>query len=128
MLLFGHPYIPSQRLFHVDEIEKIAHTPAGSLLLVTFAPNALDLITHMRANALSFALEVASLKEAIFAHNLGAAYIVTTPALAKTIQKCAEHYLFDAKILCRAEGDDEIEELALEGIDGVLFAEAVVRI
>ncbi|MBN2896637.1 MAG: hypothetical protein JXK05_12190 [Campylobacterales bacterium] len=128
MLLFGHQYIPSERLFHVDEIEKIAHTPPNSLLLVTFAPNALELITHMRAHTLSFALEVASLKEAIFAHNLGSAYIVTSSTLAKTIQKCAEHYLFDAKILCRIERDEEIEALALEGIDGVLYPQAVIRV
>ncbi len=128
MILFGHPWIASPRFYHIDEVEKIALTPPGSLLLVPFAPENLDLIAHMHANALGFALEVASLKDALFAHNLGAAYIVTTEHLAKTIQKCAEHYLFDAKILCRIEHDDAIEALALEGIDGVLFAKAVVRV
>ncbi|MDQ1268226.1 MAG: hypothetical protein QG560_869, partial [Campylobacterota bacterium] len=48
--------------------------------------------------------------------------------LAKTAQNVAESYLFDAKILVMIEDEDEIEELALLAIDGVIFSNAIVKI
>jgi hypothetical protein len=128
MLLFGHDYIAYEPFYHISDIEAIAKTPSNSTLFLVFDVNNLDIITYLKENAIAFALEVTSLKEAIFAQNLGASYIITDENNATSIQKCAEHYLFDAKILCRAHNDEAIERLALEGIDGIIFAEAIIKI
>jgi hypothetical protein len=48
--------------------------------------------------------------------------------LAKTAQNVAENYLFDAKILVLIEKEDEIEELALLGVDGVVFSNTIIKI
>ncbi len=93
-----------------------------------FKEENLDIIRHMRHNALPFALEVADLSEVVFAHNLGAKYILVNEPLAKPAQKVAENYLFDAKILFRLENISELEEKIIEGIDGVIFPEAIVKI
>lgn len=128
MLLFGHDYVESAHFYHIFDVQSISKTPSNALLLVTFAARNLDIINYMRNNALGFGIEVASLQEAIFAENLGAKFIITQESCAASIQKCADHYLFDAKVLCRIEDDDAIERLALEGIDGIIYPEAIIKI
>jgi hypothetical protein len=128
MLLFGHRFIDSPRFYHIDDVNAIAHTPANAMLYIVFSETNLDIISHCRENSLRFALEVANLREVIYGENLGAAFIVVEEDLAKTAQKTAETYLFDAKILCRIDEEEMIEEIAQQGIDGVLFGEAVVKI
>lgn len=128
MLLFGHPYIDFEPFYHIDEIDEIEYTPANSTLFIHFKEENLDIIRHMQKNRLTFALEAGDLTEVIFAHNLGAKYILVNEALAKSAQNVAENYLFDAKILCRLKSDADLEEKIIEGIDGVIFAPAIIKI
>lgn len=128
MLLFGHRFIDSPRFYHIDDVDTIAHTPANSTLFIEFSEPNLDIVSHCKENGLSFAMEVATLREVIYAENLGASAIIVEAELAKSAQDVAEKYLFDAKILCRIEEEDQIEEIALEGIDGVIFAEAIIKV
>ena len=128
MLLFGHRFIPSERFYHIDDIETIIHTPANSLLYLPFSETNLDIITHLSSNDLRFGVECASLREVIYANALGAAFVIVDEALAKSAQKAADTYLFDAKILCRIHTEEKIEESAYEGIDGVIFPEAIIKI
>lgn len=128
MLLFGHRFIPSERFYHIDDIDAIANTPSNSILYLSFSEENLDTITHMRDNLIRFVLCAKTLGEVILCENLGAAYIAVHSDLAKAAQKAADTYLFDAKILCHVSDESEIEALVYEGIDGVLFSEAVVKI
>lgn len=128
MLLFGHPYIDFNPFYHIDEIDEIELTPPNSTLFIHFKESNLDIIRHMQKNHLSFALEAADLSEVVFAHNLGANYILVQKSLAKSAQNVAENYLFDAKILCRLESGASLEEKIIEGIDGVIFAQAIIKI
>jgi len=128
MLLFGHPYIEFKPFYHIDEINTIELTPPNSILFLQFRQENLDVIRHMQRSDLPFALEVANVGEVVLAHNLGAKYIVVDPKLSKSAQNVAENYLFDAKILCRLEGMADLEEKIIEGIDGVIFSEAIVKI
>lgn len=128
MLIFGHPRLPSETLYHIDGIEAIASTPPNSTLFFALDPVNDDIVAHCRNNGLAFALAVGSVKEAIFAENFGARFIVVEGTLARSVQKIAETYLFDAKVLVRIEDEEEIEAMAYEGIDGALFPEAVVKV
>jgi hypothetical protein len=128
MLLFGHRFIDSPRFYHVDDIESIVHTPANSILFIPFDESNLDIAAHCRDNGLTLAIEAGNLREVIYAENLGGSFIVVEPELAKSAQKAADAYLFDAKVLCRIEEEEMIEELAEAGIDGVIFGEAIVKI
>lgn len=128
MLLFGHRFIPNETLYAISESEDIAHTPPNATLYMKFEESNLDLIEYANANALSFALGIKNTTELIYASALGAKYIILKKELAKTAQKIAESYLFDAKIVARIEDEDEIEEMAILGIDGVLFASAIVKV
>jgi hypothetical protein len=128
MLLFGHRFIQSDVFFHIFDIDSIEKTPPSSKIYLEFNQNNLDIITHLRDNQISFGLGVDSITELIYASALGAAYIIVHQKLAKTAQSIAQEYLFDAKILVHISKESEIEEMALLGIDGVIFPEAIVKL
>ncbi|WP_428738307.1 hypothetical protein [Sulfurimonas sp.] len=128
MLLFGHRFIQSQRFYHIFDIEDITHTPPSSKIYVEFSQNNLDIIQYLQQNNISYGINVKNITELIYASALGADFIMVQKSFAKTAQNIAENYLFDAKILVHIEQEDQIEEFALLGIDGVIFAEAIVKI
>lgn len=128
MLLFGHPHIPSEKLYHVSSIKAIENTPSNSCLLFSFDKQVYELIEHARTNSLTFALDVTNLKEAILAENLDAKYLLCQEQTANSIQKAADTYVFDAKVLVHIKDEEGIEAFANEGIDGVIFSEAIIKI
>ena len=128
MLLFGHRFIESEKFYHINSIEAVDHTPSNSTLFLNFSEKNLDIIEHLRANGIRFALEVKSVTEAVYAENLDAKYIIVNHVIAKNLQKIAENYLFDAKIIAHCDDEERIEEFAFLGIDGVVFSEAIIKI
>jgi len=128
MLIFGHKFIPSESLYHIIDIDSITHTPPSSTLYIKFSEENLDIIEHLNVNKIEFALDVNNITELIYASALGAKYILLSREMAKTAQNIAENYLFDAKILAHISDNDEIEELALLGVDGVILSNAIIKI
>ena len=128
MLLFGHRFIESKEFYHIFDIDSIEKTPSSSFLYLDFSEKNLDIIEHLRSNQILFALGVTNINELIYAAALGASYIMVSRNFAKSAQDIAENYLFDAKILAHIQEESEIEEMALLGIDGVYFAEAIVKV
>ena len=63
----------------------------------------------------------------LFAHALGARYILSGEKNAEAFQAVAQHYLFDMEILVLIHHEEEIEKYALMGIDGVIFASSIQR-
>jgi len=128
MLFFGHRFIKSEKFYHVFDIDTILQTPPSSTIYLEFDEKNLDIIKYLKDNKITFALKVQNITELMYASALEASYIPVEQKLAKTAQKIAENYLFDAKILVHVEDEDDIEEMALLGIDGVIFAEAIIKI
>jgi len=128
MLIFGHRFIPSDSFYHIVNIEDILHTPPSSTIYLNFEESNLDIINHANENGIDMALTVTNIEQLIYAASLNARYIIVEKEIAKTAQNIAENYLLDAKILVKIETEEEIEEIALLGIDGVLLSNAVVKI
>jgi len=128
MLLFGHRLISSPLFYHVFDIDMITKTPPSSQIYLEYSEKNLDIIEHLYLNKIIFALYVSNITELIYASALGANYIIVDKKDAKTAQNIAETYLFDAKILTHVTNEEEIEEIALLGIDGVIFPEAIVKV
>lgn len=128
MLLFGHPYVSSQPFYHIDAIEAIRHTPSNSVVALYFSPENLDIIDYLRQNSIRFALHVESITDAVIAENLGASYLIVLPKHSSEIQKVAEHYLFDAKVLGYLDNMEDLEDLIELRLDGAIFAEAIIKI
>jgi len=128
MLIFGHPWVESNRFVKVFSVEEIERSAPGDVLLLEPLNVSIELAKHCRANDLPFAITVSSIREAIFANALGAAYVVAEHELAITIQKIADEYLFDTRILVLIESEKRIETMARFNIDGVIFPDAIVQL
>ena len=128
MLLFGHRFIKNDDFFHIFDIESIQKTPPSSKIYLNFDEKNLDIIEHLQLNNISFALDVKNITELIYASALGADFITVDSKLAKSAQDIAQEYLFDAKILVHITKESMIEEIALLGIDGVIFPGAIIKL
>ncbi|HFB53331.1 MAG TPA: hypothetical protein ENJ67_01245 [Sulfurimonas autotrophica] len=128
MLLFGHRFIQSEEFFHIFDIDTLEKTPPSAKIYLDFSEKNLDIIEHLRCNQIDFALGVTDINTLVYAAALGASYIMVSQDFAKSAQSIAENYLFDAKILVHIKEEREIEEMALLGIDGVVFPEAIVKV
>jgi hypothetical protein len=128
MILFGHRFIPSESFYHVANILTIEKTPPSSTIYFAFSEENLDIINYANENFVPIALGVEDITQAIYASALGAKYILVNKELAKSVQDLATAYLFDAKILVHIDGEDEIEDLAVLGVDGVIFKEAIIKV
>jgi hypothetical protein len=127
MLLFGHRFIPSESFYHITTIDAISKTPPSSKVFLEFSEDNLDIIQHLTKNSVKFVLSVKNIRELIYASSLEASYILVQKEIAKSAQNIAESYLFDAKILVSLEEEDQIEEMAMLNLDGVLFPSAIIR-
>ena len=117
MIILGHPKIPSPALAPAKTIEEIAATPAGSVALIPFD---LDLLRYCSDNDVRTAVHITEVAQSVYANALGATYLFCELELAKKVQKIAENYLFDSKVI--AIIDERLIHKAIEaGIDGVLL-------
>ena len=127
MKIIGHPWIESERFVVVRTIEAIKKSPPASILLFDDIDSSIDLLHYCGEQGLPFAVETETLKSILFAHALGARYILSGEKNAEAFQAVAQHYLFDMEILVVIHHEDEIEKYALMGIDGVIFASSIQR-
>lgn len=127
MIFFGHRFIKNIRFYHVLSQEAILKTPPSSVLYTEFSENSLELINYIYLNNMPLALYVKNITEALYASSFNAKYIVVKKEIANEVQKVANEYLLDAKILAFIEDEEDIKELAQDGVDGVIFGEAIVK-
>lgn len=128
MILFGHPLIPSEQFYHISSIDAIVNTPSNSIIALFFEEQNLDIITHLRDNKIRFALYVTSEVEAVLAENLRATFLIVNTKNGSDIQRVAEHYLFDAKVLGYCEEVENLDKLIDMRLDGAIFGDAIVKI
>ena len=126
MIIIGHRDIPFEPLYYVQKSEEIAQTPPGAMLWLGSYGEAKSLVRHCFENRLPFAVMAESVNDALLANALHARYILAAMPLAATLQKIAETYLFDAKILVPVVEEAQMEAIAVAGIDGVIFQDAII--
>jgi hypothetical protein len=121
MKIFGHPWMESETFYSVESITEIARTPSNALLHIDSLSENIDLIRYCQKNVLPYALKISEIKEAIFANNLGAKYLLCSKELAKELMPIAQNYLFDTQVIAYILDEKEIEEMAKSGVDGIKF-------
>jgi|LGOV01.1.fsa_nt_gb hypothetical protein len=124
MLIIGHPLIPFKPLYKVTKMEDIKKTEPNCTILIDFDNK--ELVQYGKAQDISLALHVKSIKDACLANALGVKFIVVDTLLSKQIQNIATEYLFDAKILLQIEDENAIEKAAEDSIDGVVLKKGIV--
>lgn len=123
MILIGDPLIPCECIQHIALIADIEKTKPNSTVLFSYNET---LMTHCFENNIPYALIVNSVKEGIYANALRAKYIISHKENAIELQKIAQNYLFDSKILTIITDNEEFEEIAKLEIDGVIYNNVLV--
>lgn len=118
MILIGDKLVPYEEFYPVTSIEEIQKTKANSTISFRFNE---ELLRYSYENNLNFAVIVDSIKDSIYANALNSKYIISNKNLAKSIQKIAENYMFDSKILAIIDSNNELEEIASYEIDGIIY-------
>ena len=122
MILIGDKIILFNTFTNISTIEEIQNTRANSIISFRYNENLLE---YSSLNEVSFAVIVKSIKEAIYANALNALYIICDKQLSKSVQKIADNYMFDSKVLAIIESNEEIEEIAKNEIDGIIYKELI---
>jgi len=125
MIIIGHPWVESHRFCRVFSKKDIEESRADDIVLLEPLVDSVELAKYCQQNDIAYAITVNSLKEALFANALNAAYIICKEEEAQLIQPIAQEYLFDSKVLVLIHDEKEIVKIARSGIDGVLFVEAI---
>ena len=121
MLIFKSKYIPSPDFVEVNSIEDIKKTKPSDILVLKEFKAPFDLAKYCKENKVAYAIEANSILDALYASALEASYAIAEINLAKQLQKIADNYLWDMKILAKIANEEELEEIALNGIDGAII-------
>ncbi|MGM0520332.1 MAG: hypothetical protein ACQERD_11905 [Campylobacterota bacterium] len=119
MILIGDKLIPYENIYFINSVNDIEETSSNSTVSFRFNEK---LLNYCFKNSVNSAVLVSSIKEAIYANALNAKYIIAKKDLAKKIQKIAENYMYDSKILAIINSNNELEEIASLEIDGVIYS------
>lgn len=118
MIILGDKIVPYEELAFISAIDEIKNTKANSTLLFFYEE---ELVKYSFNNKLSYGVIVNSLKEAIYANNLNAKYIISEKNIAIQIQKIADNYMYDSKNLAIINTNEEFEHIAKDEIDGLIY-------
>jgi hypothetical protein len=118
MIVIGDSNIEYETIEKISQIEDIKKTSPASTLLFDFN---IEILKYTKTNDINSAVIAHSIKEVIYASSLGAKYIIPRVNILLQVQKIADNYMFDSKILAVIEDGEEIEKVALDEIDGVIY-------
>jgi len=125
MLILGHEEVEYKPFYFIKSIEDIAVTPPNSTVVFEYSKNTLELAKHCKKKEISFAFICDDLKDTLLANANGCDFIICDIHIIKNAQKFANEYMFDAKVLLYSSSSDELLWCANEGIDGIIFEEAI---
>ncbi len=120
MILIGDPNIEYENIEKIASIEDIKQSTPNGTVLFDFD---FEILKYTKLNDINSAVTVHSIKEAIYASKLSAKYIIPRINILVQVQKIADNYMFDSKILAVIENSDEIEKIAFDEIDGAIYKE-----
>ena len=118
MILIGDKLVPFADVFLIKNIKDIDNTKANSTVLFDFNE---EILTYCYKNELFCAVVVNSIKEAIYCNNLNVKYIISEKELSIELQKIADNYMYDSKILAIIDSNEELVQVAKLEIDGIIY-------
>ena len=118
MILLGDKHINYENIEKINCCEDIKKTQSNSTVLFNFD---FKILKYTSKNDISCAVIISTIKELIYSSKLNPKYIIVDNNILLKSQKIAENYMFDSKILAVINSCDEIEDIALKGIDGIIY-------
>ena len=123
MIILNEPF-SYEKFVKVKTLEDIKSTPSNSTLIFDYCESSLTIFEFCKINSIPFGVNINSLKELIFISNFNAKYaFADNIENAKIFQKIANEYLLDTKIILLINSFEEIETIAMLGIDGIKLKE-----
>jgi len=124
VIIIGDKYIPYENISKIDNIKDIKSTKPNIVVWFYFDK---DIMQYCMQNDINYAVVTTSIKESVYSNSLNAKYIISPNNILEPIQKIAENYMFDSKILAVIKNENEIEDIAIKQIDGVIFKQIMDR-
>jgi len=119
MIILNKPF-SSEKFVKVKTIEDIKNSPSNTTLIFDYCESSIEVFNFCRINNIPYGVKINNIKELIFISNLNSKYAFTENIKqAEIFQKIANEYLLDTKIILLINSLEEIEKIALFGIDGV---------
>ena len=122
MILIGDKLVPFENISFILNIEEIKKTKANSTIIFYYDN---EILLYCYENELASAVIVKSIKEAIYSNNLNTKYIISQKELAIELQKIADNYMYDSKILAIIDSNEEFEQVAKCEIDGIIYRDLI---
>ena len=123
MILIGDTNIPYEKITKIDSIKDILSTQPNSTVLFSFN---FEILKYTQLHNINSAVIVDSIKDIVYANSLESRYIIVDENIAKQAQKIADNYMFDSKILVNISDENEIERMAIDEIDGVIYLNRII--
>jgi len=122
IIIGGHELVSTNEKIVMGCDENAHGITPNDIVYIVFDRHAMPKYKTLIDKGVALALHVADLREFIYACNLDAKYVVAHKEDAIVMQKAADNYLYDTKVLALIDEEEEIEWAASHEIDGVLFA------
>ena len=118
MIILNDSRFSDEIFFYTNSLEDISNSPNNSTIIFKYNEDNLKIYNFCKKNNISYGVEINSLKELIFISNLDAKYALCDIEIAPILQKFADNYLINTKIIVKSHISN-IEHLAKNEIDGI---------
>lgn len=118
MIIFGDNLIPFRKINKINSIKDISVSNPNEIVYLEFNK---EIAKYCFDNNISCAFKIDNLLEAIYSNSFKVDYIICEKELSKKVQKIAENYMFDSKILAIINNEVEIEDIAMSNVDGIIY-------
>jgi hypothetical protein len=125
MIIIGHKFIKTEPFYLIKKVEDIKKTPPNSTIVFEFSEENLELIEHCNKSGILFANICDNIKAVLFANALGASFIICDKIVSHKAQKLADNYMFDTKVLLYSSEEADLDWVAENEIDGIIFEEGI---
>jgi hypothetical protein len=121
MIILNDKKFNDEIFYFANNLKEIKNSPNNSTIIFDFKLKDIESYKYCQINSVSYGVKINSIKEFIFLINLGAKYVFCKKVrLAKKLQKIADEYLTETKVIVIVKNYDTIKKLVLYGIDGVI--------
>jgi hypothetical protein len=119
MIILNDKRFSNENFYPIKTKKDIENSDNNSTLLFQYNEKDIELYKYCQDNNIPYAVEIASIAEFIFIYNLNAKYAFCNDLeIAKNLQKIADNYLSDTKVIIKSSLK-KIEKIALLEIDGI---------
>ena len=119
MIILNDKRFSDENFFYAKTLEDISNSPNNSTIIFKYNEDDIKLYKFCQTNNISYGVEIDSIKEFIFIINLNAKYtFCNNIELASTIQKIADNYLTQTKVIIKTSFE-LLEKAVLHEIDGI---------